>query len=56
MLTDAARISLTVCKCAIGIGYSLNRRTVRYNQRFADMFGYAGDEGIGRPTRDLWQR
>ena len=38
----------------VGIGYSLNRRTVRYNQRFAEMFGYLGDEGIGRPTRELY--
>jgi diguanylate cyclase (GGDEF)-like protein/PAS domain S-box-containing protein len=37
----------------VGIQFTRERRTVRCNRRFEEMFGYAPGEAVGAPTRDL---
>jgi PAS domain S-box-containing protein len=35
----------------VGIGFTRDRRIVRYNARWAEMFGFDGDEAVGLPAR-----
>src|SRR5438552_17247876 len=35
----------------LGIGFTRERRIVRYNARWAEMFGFEGDEAVGQPAR-----
>jgi len=35
----------------VGIGFTRERRIVRYNARWAEMFGFDGDEAVGRLAR-----
>ena len=38
----------------VGIHFTRERRTVRCNRRFEEMFGYAPGAAVGAPTRDLY--
>jgi len=39
---------------SVGIHFTRERKTVRCNQRFEEMFGYAAGAAVGAPTRDLY--
>ncbi|HEU4850540.1 MAG TPA: bifunctional diguanylate cyclase/phosphodiesterase [Telluria sp.] len=38
----------------VAIGFMRNRVILRYNQRFGEFFGYAGDAGVGRDADELF--
>ena len=38
----------------VGIQFTRDRRTVRCNRRFEEMFGYAPGAAVGAPTRDVY--
>jgi diguanylate cyclase (GGDEF)-like protein/PAS domain S-box-containing protein len=38
----------------VGIQFTRDRKTVRCNRRFEEMFGYAPGTAVGAPTRDLY--
>lgn len=37
-----------------GICFTYDRKIIRYNRAFGDMFGFSGETGIGRPARVLF--
>jgi diguanylate cyclase (GGDEF)-like protein/PAS domain S-box-containing protein len=39
----------------VGIAFTHDRRLVRYNAKFAEMFGFVGDRGIGLPGRVIYR-
>lgn len=39
---------------SVGILFTKDRRLTRYNRRFAEMFGFRADEGLGMPARVLY--
>jgi diguanylate cyclase (GGDEF)-like protein/PAS domain S-box-containing protein len=39
---------------SVGIQFTRERKTVRCNQRFEEMFGYSPGAAVGAPTRDLY--
>ena len=39
---------------AVGIQFSRERKTVRCNRRYEEMFGYAPGEAAGAPSRDIY--
>src|SRR5207247_10501739 len=38
----------------VGIQFTRERKTVRCNRRFEEMFGYAPGAAVGAPTRDVY--
>ncbi|MBI3284350.1 MAG: PAS domain-containing protein [Burkholderiales bacterium] len=40
---------------SVGILITRNRKMTRYNPMFGQMFGFAGDSGIGRPAAELFR-
>ncbi|WP_317204274.1 bifunctional diguanylate cyclase/phosphodiesterase [Janthinobacterium sp.] len=38
----------------LAIGFQRDKRILRYNQRFAECFGFVGDSGVGLPARLLY--
>ncbi|WP_038495021.1 sensor domain-containing protein [Janthinobacterium agaricidamnosum] len=38
----------------LAIGFQRGKRILRYNQRFAEFFGFSGDSGIGCPVHGLY--
>ena len=38
----------------VGIQFTRERRTVRCNRRYEEMFGYAAGTAVGAPTRDVY--
>jgi len=40
---------------SVGILYTSARKIQRFNPRFAEMFGFTGDDGIGQPGRILYR-
>jgi PAS domain S-box-containing protein len=39
----------------VGIGITRDRRIVRYNRKFGEMYGFPGDSGVGQPGRALYR-
>ncbi|MFM9434581.1 diguanylate cyclase (GGDEF)-like protein/PAS domain S-box-containing protein [Janthinobacterium sp. CG_23.3] len=38
----------------LAIGFQRDKRILRYNRRFAECFGLAGDDGVGQPVQSLY--
>ena len=49
-----AELQAIMNNASISILFSKNRMITRYNRGFAEMFGYAGDEGLGMSSRSLF--
>ena len=47
-------VEAIMTNASISILFTKNRLVTRYNRRFADMFGYSGDEFLGMPGRALY--
>jgi len=47
-------VEAIMTNASIGILFTKNRTLMRYNRGFGDMFGYAGDEGLGLPGSVLY--
>lgn len=47
-------IEVIVANAPVGIAVTCDRRLVRYNRKFSEMFGFAGDEGVGQDASVLF--
>ncbi len=54
-LQDALReLGAIMRNASVGILITRDRRILQYNPKFAEMFGFAGDEALGRPASVLY--
>ena len=44
-----------MANASVGIAITRERKLVRYNQRFGELFGFSGDSGIGAPSAVLYR-
>lgn len=51
---NCREIEAIVANAPIGILVTRDSQITRYNRKFSEMFGFAGDEGIGQPVSTLY--
>ncbi|MEN9866338.1 MAG: hypothetical protein RL748_1928 [Pseudomonadota bacterium] len=47
-------VEAIMTNASVGVSFTKNRQITRYNRRFGEMFGFHGDEGIGKPGVSIY--